>query len=369
MLTINLRNFALACLVCFASCSSSEDGEGDVNFNSSDMLANYSDNLIQPAFADYKSKTELLNTAVGTFTTTPNQTNLEGVRSAFVDTYKAWTMVDPFQFGPAVETVSLLNKSNNFPTQYTEIETQIETGSWDFSGLYAGDKMGLPALDYLLYNGTDAEVIEAFSTGEDVANRKQLAQELADNLKSNATQVYNQWNSTYASEFVKKEGNDPSSALSLIVNEMNKSYERTKNQRLGYPLGTRSLEGDTFPKTVEAYYSKQSLTLLKLHFQAIKNLFKGQDNDNNGAGLDDYLDAHYKAGNISEDLTAKILAQMDIIETKLDEVPETLDAEVAVKSQKTQDAYSAMQSLVVLIKSEMTSALSVSITYQDNDGD
>ena len=74
----------------YACSSSSSENEPIItdNFDRGAMLTHLADNLIIPSFQDFSTKMLALKTAGETFTTTPNQINLDGLRTAWYNAYK-----------------------------------------------------------------------------------------------------------------------------------------------------------------------------------------------------------------------------------------------------------------------------------------
>ena len=95
------------------------------------------------------------------------------------------------------------------------------------------------------------------------------------------------------------------------------------------------------------------------------NNFAGQDE---GLGLDDYMD-FVNAQQNSNQLSEVINTQMELIIMELNSLNDPLSNEVIQNKPAVSTAYDYMQQLVPYIKVDMTSALGVLITYQDNDGD
>lgn len=333
----------------------------ELDFSQNEMLENYSSNIMKPSFNSYQSKVNSLNEKINTFVASPTTETLSDAQTAYKETYLSWANVNAFQFGPALD-IALLASSNTFPTNYTALEEDIVAEELNLSSITANNKKGLPAIDYLLHLDGNTAVLEAFNNN---AFRGEYLKGVAQDLLSKATYVNDAWNAEYAQEFASNEGNDPSSSLSYLVNEYNKAFERCKNQRVGYPLGKSSITGKSSPRSVEAYYSDYSLALLKQNIASLENIFKGND----GKGLDDYLTAYYNAGSIQEDLSSKILSQFASINDKLENCEDPFSKHIEDQDQKGEELYAEMTKLVIMIKSEMPSALSVKITYQDSDGD
>ncbi|KXX68979.1 imelysin family protein [Flammeovirga sp. SJP92] len=344
----------------FFSCSE-ENQNIELDFSQTDMLGNYANNIIKPSISDYQTSVTTLDEKVKAFVSNPTEETYDAAGSAFINAYQNWATINAFQYGPALEN-AFLTSSNTFPTNYTELEADIEAEKLNLGAVTANNKKGLPAVDYLLFKDDKTTVIEAFKAN---AFRGEYLNAVVTDLLTKATYVNDAWAGDYASTFAVNEGNDPSSSLSYIVNEYNKAFERCKNQRVGYPLGKNSLSGKSSPLSVEAYYGANSLDLLRRNITTLENVFKGYD----GVGLDDYLTAYYNTGSIQEDLSAKILNQFAVINQKLDNCQNPFSNHIEAQDQTVEELYTEMSKLVVMIKSEMPSALSVKITYQDSDGD
>ncbi|ANQ48700.2 imelysin family protein [Flammeovirga sp. MY04] len=359
---MNKINLFLALLFCtiLYSCDDSTDTMS-VEFSQIEMLKNYSDNLIVPAFKAYSESAIELETATESFLADANDETLSNVRGKLNDTYQKWSKVNAFQYGDAL-SMNLLVNTNSFPTKFSEIESKIAAGDFNLGSISSFNVKGLPALDYLLNSGS---TLDLFTTDANQANRRQYLKTVVEAVKNDADAIYNSWTSGYATEFAANEGIDPSSSISYIVNEYNKAYERCKNQRVGYALGKNSISGNSSPMSVESYYSQETLSLLKSNVESLRSIFNGGD----GIGLADYLKAYYTAGAVEEDLSEKINNQFDVILAQLDKCSDSFSDHIEAKDETVETLYTEMSKLVVMIKSEMPSVLSVKITYQDSDGD
>lgn len=374
-----LSLFCCLCLLSFASCSekgdTGTDEEGtdtELAFDQGAMLTHIGEKVIFPHYADFKNKATNLHNAVKLFTESPTEEALENARETLKETYLAWQRVNLYEFGPA-EDLALRQNMNEFPTQYVTIENNIASGTWDLTSFRNIDQKGLPALDYLLFReGSSSAMLPDFTTAENAAKRRQYLQEVADEVHELATEVYNGWDpqqGNYLGTFNTTLGNSANSSLSLLVNNVNIGYEIIKNKKLNIPLGNRTIDGQPIPRAVEAYYSGISLELMKANLQSVEDTFRGVANGTDGPGLDDYLDAHYKAGNIQNDLTDQILMQLAKAQQAVNALPEPLSEAVTMANEAGNKAYTELQSLVVYLKNDMPQALSVLISYVDNDGD
>ena len=94
----------------------------------------------------------------------------------------------------------------------------------------------------------------------------------------------------------------------------------------------------------------------------------GYSSNDNGLGLDDYMN-FVNAENNSVQLSNIIDNQITNILEKVNNLPGTLGNDIINNKPMVQETYQELQKFVPLIKVDMTSALGVLITYQDNDGD
>ncbi|WP_242921318.1 imelysin family protein [Pontibacter liquoris] len=368
------KTYTLAVLTCLATltgCSSGKEDNGSpkTEYDRQAMLANYSQNLIVPGYQALKTKADELTTAVAAFGASPSATTLATARQAYLEANKAWQDVSTYAFGPADEQL-LRSNLNIYPTSASEIEANIAAGTYDLQTSANLDAKGFPALDYLLYSKpTEAEVITLYTVDAQAANRKKYLRDVAGLIKQRAETVYTGWTSdNYADTFQKAAGTAVGSAVGNLVNQLNSDIDLTKRAKVGIPSG-RFTAGSAYPEKVEAYYSRNSLELLKRAISAEKAVFMGVSaSGTNGPGLDDYLD-HVSAKYNNNLLSDAIEAQFDAALAAADAVQGPLSEAVTTQPQAVTKVYDELQKLIVLTKTDMPAALGVTITYTDNDGD
>jgi predicted lipoprotein len=329
------------------------------------MFSNYSSNLILPNYTSLNTKLDSLTLAIQNFNTAPSTGTLAILRSSFMSSYKQYLHVSMFEFGPA-STQLFRSTTNIFPTDTTQINSNIASGSYDFNSAANTDAIGFPAMDFLLYgyNKSDGSIINLFSAS---ANRRQYLADVCAFVKTKLSAIISGW-SSYQSTFNSATGNASGASLSNIVNELNYDFEITKNARVGIPLGKQTL-GIPLPEKVEGYYSTRSLTLLAEHINGIENFYLGRSLSGiDGLGLDDYLD-HKGAMYGSESLNSAIKTKFSELKSLIASIPGPLATAVVSNPTPVENTYIKIQQLLVLLKTDMPSALSVYITYVDGDGD
>ncbi|UOE46248.1 imelysin family protein [Mucilaginibacter sp. SMC90] len=376
-----MRKITLGALLLFAtglilvqSCSKSGAGNngGDKSDNTFDrkaLLTNMSANIILPAYTSFQASASALNDAVIAFNSSPDAAKLTAAQNAFTAAYKQWQSTSEFDFGPANQ-INFRVSVNTYPADLSQISANINSGAYN-PGLLANlAAKGLPAIDYLLFGaGADnAAILTQYTTDSHAANRKTYLAALALEIKTSATTVLSSWNGAYKSTFLSADGTDVGSSLGQLVNQLVYDYEIIKNYEIGVPAGVQSM-GTVFPQKVQAYYSKTSLQLTLLHIQAMQNLYLGKSAAGDGLGLDDYLakiNAKYSDGKPLNDV---IKAQFAAAIAKLQVLTDPLADNIRNNPTAVTAAYTELQKLTVLLKTDMTSSLGILITFGDNDGD
>jgi predicted lipoprotein len=337
------------------------------------VLTNLADNIIIPAYANFRTKFDVMLAKSDAFIAKPNNMTLTEFRAAWVEAYTEWQKVELFDFGPA-EKQTIRNFYNIYPASEKGIMDNIAdpTVSLEVPASYA--QQGFPALDYLL-NGvgkTDAEIL-AYYNGNDATKKMAYIKRLTSRMNTLLTKVMDEWNTTYRETFITKTGLDISSSTSLIVNGFVLHYERfIRSGKFGIPSGAM-LNGVVSPEKVEAFYKKDiSQMLAKTAHQAYVDFFNGKSVKTGveGASIKTYLNAlNAKDSATDKSLADLINAQFDINKGKIEALKPSFYDEVKTNNQAMITVYTEMQKAVRMLKVDMTSAMSITITYTDNDGD
>lgn len=342
----------------------------DTSFDKPAMLTNYADNVIVPNFQSFKVSMDSLVNAFNSFIQTKSVSDLTSVRQKYVTAIAKFQHIATFEFGPS-ESEIVRSNFNTYPTNTLTINSNINSGSYNLGTVSNLDAKGFPALDYLLFgkNETDATLIALFDTDPKAVNRIAYANACLSEMQTKTNSILSNWNNSYKNTFTSSTGSQIGSSLGLLVNQLNFEVDLLKNAKIGIPLGKKSL-GATLPEKCEAYYANNiSVKLAKECLLNIEDVYLGRSTTGvNGKGLDDYLE-HLKAQHGSESLNNAIQNQFAIAKTKLDLVAEPLSSSVNNATSTVDAAYIEMVKLLVLLKTDMPSALGIVITYQDGDGD
>jgi predicted lipoprotein len=362
-----------------SSCVKKKDNPEDLepnvpSTNRQAMLKYLASDIIVPAYANFDAKLDIMITKSTAFTTSPTEPNLLEFRQAWTEAYIEWQKVELFDVGPAYNHV-LRSYINIYPTSVQGITDNIASGIANLEVPAAYATQGFPAFDYLI-NGiasTDAEIVALYTSDGDAAKRIAYVQKLTTQMNAKFSQVYSEWTPQYVNQFANKSGIDMQSSLGLLVNGYVLNYERyIRSGKFGIPSGVMA-GGLISPERVEAFYSQDlSIILAKTAHQASADFFNGISvlTGKKGLSFKTYLDGiraiDMQTGIV---LSAEVNKQFARITDRLNALSVSLYDDVNNDNQKVIDVYNAMQKLIRLLKVDMTSAMSITITYTDNDGD
>jgi predicted lipoprotein len=354
------------------ACSSSDDSvtpEPDTNtsFDRAGMLRNLADNLIIPAYQQLQNNLNALATAKDNFIATPNQTNLEMARSAWLTAYKSWQHVEVFNIGKAEEILYGF-QMNIYPVNTTDVQNNITSGSYDLTHPNNNDAVGFPALDYMLHGigVTDTEILEKYSTNAESTKYKTYLSDLVNQMQTLTQEVVSDWTTSYRDTFIASTSNTASSAANKIVNDYIFYYEKgLRANKIGIPAGNFSTT--PLPEKIEAFYNQEISKELALEaLTAVQNIFNGKQfgGSSTGSGFKTYLESLDRL-----ELANMINAQFDTSREKIQALNANFHTQINTDNTKMTQAYDALQAGVVLLKVDMLQAFNISVDYVDADGD
>lgn len=381
METKRFRCFIVSGIVIFTFLISSCKKDNEISFEDENpsiedydrqlMLSNYADLYIVPAYTEYKNQVNELSDETQTFVNTISISNLQSLRIQWENTLLVWQDVAFLEFGPA-EYISLRSQTNIYPVDTLLILNNINAGTYNLQAASNYVAKGFQAIDYLI-NGvgtTDQEIVDYFTSKP---NAQTYLTNVVNELKTNGSYVYNEWVNMYRTSFVNNSSsNSQGSSVSDLVNALNAHYETyIRKGQIGLPAGVfNGFTQTPMPKHVEALYFKKSLPYVYRALSSFQKFMNGNSyvSNTSGEGFDDYLKfVNATSGNVP--LETAINNQMVAINNQLATINDPLSNEVLVNNQAVKDVYQQMQMLVPKLKVELTDALGVLITYQDNDGD
>jgi uncharacterized protein len=364
---------ALIAITCstliFISCSKSGDrapstgGGGSTSQDS--VLVKLGTNVILPAYQQLAASTAASDAAVNAFAAAPSLTTLTPLQTAFKSAYNAWEACSEFDFGPAEDASLNTHFSNSFPADTTIIQNNIKGAVYAIDGIANFAAQGFPAIDYLLFSRGNANTLARFTTDTHAAGALDYLVAISGSLKTKTATVAKAWSSTggnYLATFIKATGVDAGSALSLLVNAYVQDFDVTlQNYKIGIPIGKYGPSVlPIAPEKVEGYYGGLSVRLLTAQVKAIQAIYLG--------GIDNKV-AATAATNGGLPLNDAIKNELTALLAKVEALPDPLPAGITDADPAVTAAYTEIRKTTVLLKADMSSALGIKISFQDDDGD
>jgi hypothetical protein len=253
------------------------------------------------------------------------------------------------------------------------LRNHITSGSYDLETLTNNKVQGFPALDYLL-NGAgsnDAEILANYTNGADAAKWKKYLTDVVNSMSAKMDKVVSDWKGSYRQQFVSNDGTGAGSPLSLMVNEYIMNFERfLRSGKFAIPAGVMS--GTPAPEKVEAFYSKDlGMDLAKAALRASRDFYLGKsfNGSTTGPGLQSYLQALGKNNANVATLATNIENQFGVLDAKMTALGNSVYGAIAGNRPAVLALYDEFQKQVRYLKVDMISAMGITISYTDADGD
>ena len=375
MKKIKYTLIALFSIFLIIACSGDTDDDADQipEFDRSTILNNYVSNIIIPRYGDFKVALDGLKIAVDDFTQTPNTGNLQKLHDDWLESYKKWQHIEMFNIGKA-EELMYLQKMNAYPADNSRIEANVSSEKTDINSPNDFTSQGFPAIDYLIHGvATDFEsVSNVYSNDSKYGNYLKV---LVDVMVKNTNDIIQDWSSTKDS-FIQSSGNSNTSSLNMITNDFVYYFEKgLRANKIGIPAGRYS-GGDALPTKVEAYYSSKnafqdvSKILAMEAITASENFFTGKSlTGAMGASLKTYLDYIHASDVNKENLSPMIINNFQEAKQAVNQLDGNFITQINNDQLKMMNAFNKLQAIVVNLKTNMLSLLSIQVDYTDADGD
>lgn len=357
----------MAIVVVASSCRDKDDEP--LPYDQETILLPIGQDLAVRNHLDFRDFTMNLVNDCQAFVNTVNAQNLMELQQQLKQTHLAWKACEPYEFGQAQNTY-LHNRIGKWPSNYNFIELGISDSipitAASVEGLGSTSR-GLSAIEYLLFDQDSPQTLMAFSSGPFAARRSQYLELLCLNLHEKATALYNHWQpagSNFGCAWPKSTETGIQSALSLFVNRQIELIEEITKQKLGTPMGKFD-GGAAQPESLEAGRSENSLPLIRKNLEAIHALAKGPSQESGLYAALDALDARYNGGSLS----AAIENNFQELFLRIDAIAGSMVATLLSAPNSLDPIYESARKLTVLFKTDVASALSITVTVSDNDGD
>jgi predicted lipoprotein len=381
-----MKKSLLLLLLAFAIASCTEDQEANevTDGQRESMLRALAENVINPGFTVLHTRSGVLHTAIEEFVNAPGQSTLDAAQAAWIDLGKTWKRIEFYQQGLLDQEGqdSLIHKLDLgavdpiwrvalVPKAQLELAIANVQGSEStYVSHMPANLQGIPAIEALLFGGTDAEVIAQFDSSPQGLNRKLYLLGLRTLLEDHLLRVQESWkpaSGTAFDKFVHGSGTDLNSSLGMLMNDMVSLAESMKNQKIGRPLGYLSAQVPQ-PDSVEARLSKQSLAFFIENLNGIEQAFTADGDGRTGMGIDsllNFMDAKVGDKNLSEAVKTQLATMRTLAQSLGDDLPNA----IRTNKLKVEELFTECLVLVKLLKVDVVTTLGVMITTLEGDGD
>ena len=347
---------------------SSNNGEvKPVAYDRGKMLVHWADKIIVPAHNAFKLTLTDLDTSTKIFVASPDQSNLDDLRSKWLLSYKSWQHIEMFDIGKS-EEIYFKSKMNVYPIDKTWLDNNIEKGTYDLENANNYSSQGFPAIDYMLYGigADDTAILNKYTANNSFTN---YLTDLVNKMVSTTDLVINDW-TNYRATFVGSTDNTASSSVNKLTNDFIYYYEKgLRANKVGIPAGVFS--GAPLKGNVEAFYKKDvSKDLLLEAMDASIKFFNGTSYDgiSSGPSLKSYL-THLNSTKGGATLSSLVATKLETAKSQINSLSNDFVIQIETDNNKMLTAYDAIQAVVVLLKVDMLQAFNINVDYTDADGD
>ncbi|PJZ82342.1 imelysin family protein [Leptospira meyeri] len=333
-------------------------------YTTSSLLLDISNNLIIPKYTNLDNKVSALQTAATTYVATPDATNLNLVKNAWIEADLAYRQIEWTYFGPAYIPYNVYlyldSFSKSFPIDPTSIESKI-TSNLAPNGLRVD---GLDAVEYLLFKDNVTTTNAAFAD----ANRKTYLTKLIQDIKTQTGLLIFHWDKSRSSSFYytftnagkgSREYPNTKDGLTELTNQMVFFCNTIVDIKIAEPSGLRATNlGVKDITKVETPYANLSLDSLLQNLQGFSDI--------GDAGLYKFLALR------SETVVPRLQEQIKTTSSSVNSVKTkygTFQNAITTGNQDVELMLSEFKKLRVLISTELISALGGTIGVSSNDGD
>lgn len=333
-----------------------------------ELLRSWGEDFLVPTYGVAADRAYELAIASQAFCQTPTVAGLDELRTHWHASRAAWRQTLVFRFGPyADEPIRLGPKIDAWPARPDAVEDLLATDVPITSELVATLGVfarGYPAVEYVLW-GDGADPWAQLSTDQRRCGYLVAATiDLYDRLRELAS-VWDPRGSDYLSELTEAGRTSESFdslhvALGEVVNRMGFLVEDIRADNLGAPLGTTTGTGPQ-PGKVESRFAGRGVQDIRDNIDGLDRMFFG---DADGArGLDDYL--RWRGNSFGP----RMKERLDAARVALDQITVPLGQAIVEQPQAVQHAIDELGVLQRFIQVDVINALSLTLIFNDNDGD
>lgn len=334
----------------------------------SDVLAALATHVFVPTMAAFDASAQALASALAALGSSATTATLSAARDAWRACRAAWKVSRAFGYGPTKEHDGNIDWT---PIKPDNIEASIAGAatftSDDVAKLGTSSK-GLLAIEYLIFDSaaTDAVVLARLDTDAGASARRSFVSALGADLAREASALKAEWD-TFGQE-VAKAGNGGTvyaraqTALDDVVGELVFQTDVTANAGVAAPLGLKT-GGAIAPELEIARLSDNTLTDITNELSGVEAVWTGRFADVDDLGIDDLVREK------SPDLADQVVAKIAEAKAAVAAVPPPFRTALTGAPATLQAAFDVIIALKKLLSADVVTALGVTLSVNDNDGD
>jgi hypothetical protein len=337
--------------------------------------------FILPLHQQFTDQSQLFITSSQQFCQQPNQQQLLLVQQQWLATMQAWQQLQSINFGPITVDnqawkMQFWPDKKNLIKQKTlkllRTDDTIDVHKIEHSSVVV---QGLSAAEYLLFDeqqlADDETILSSYDNGSKMASRRcDLLTAISQHSLNIAGFLQQQWGSNaegYGAVYSQPNIDniaypDQDQAITSIIQSIVSSLEVIQKNKLGGPLGYNNKKSIPRPYLAEAWRSQQSLSLIKANLTAAE-LFLTNPNSGLFLLMADSQQASSLIPLVKQQLHDTQAALAAIEQPLAKAVSDPADIERVIT------LYSENQTLLRLLKTDVVTALGLTLGFNSNDGD
>ncbi|MBI5088764.1 MAG: imelysin family protein [Actinobacteria bacterium] len=352
------RSLGIAALACLLLIGAPACG-GDDGADRGQVVASLADDVAVPMYRDLADRSSGLRDSVTAVCDTPTAAAVADAQQQLAATRSAWRRSEAVWVGPVMDRRSWALV--DWPVETEAIEALLADesvgpldGDYLSTSVSAGVR-GLGAIEYVLF---DADAIGALAD----ERRCEYLSGLTEVIATESATVLSVWTTGDAEGVAYRDelagGTDRMSAsdsIDELVNSMLTRLEGSVNRELGKALGLGSGEADA--SGIVEGPGGFGVDDQRARAAGIRAVLLGPDGS---SGLAPLLD---------DDLRTRLTQQFDALDAALDHLVPPLVAAVESDRAAVEAVHDAYAELRVTVSTELVSALGVTVSFSDADGD
>lgn len=321
------------------------------------------DQGIESLHQDFVAACEELSTSLIALCNEPTTPALSLAREHWQEAILIWKRCELYDVG-RINNSFIHFRIQRWPIDQDGLAETLSTSeiiNANFVSSRGSSIIGLSAIEYLLfYNSKDA-TLQNISTD---SNYNAYLWELGQYLYTEAQSLQASWTS-YAGEFTGAVEHGLDGGQNMMANALIAYLEETFKLRVGDPFGENN-GGTIMEEDLEAPFAEVSLPLIKSGFEEWTAVYRGEfANSSASYGFDDYLvELGY------DELDIQIEEAIQQCESALQALNgSSLREQLSSNPTAIENLQTKLRALLVLIKVDLSSNLSIVVTVNDTDGD